>query len=122
MSVVPMNGFKLTSVRAVEPSDMIPPAYMGGKTYKNTLKIGIGADAPPLLNDSIHRPHTMKVLGCKQNHESHRVLRRPALSNTGGMFPSTGYARGQKKRSCIHRSTTHHRKNYGKCIFILWWV
>jgi hypothetical protein len=92
-----MNGFKLTSVRAVEPSDMIPPAYMGGKTYKNTLKIGIGADAPPLLNDSIHRPHTMKVLGCKQNHESHRVLRRPALSNTGGMFPSTGYARGQKK-------------------------
>ena len=97
MSVVPMNGFKLTSVRAVEPSDMIPPTYMGGKTYKNTHKIGVGADAPKLLNDSIHRPHTMKVLGCKQNHESHRVLRRPALSNTGGMFPSTGYARGQKK-------------------------
>ena len=92
-----MNGFKLTSVRALEPGDIIPPAYLGGKTYKNVLKIGVGVDAPPLLNDSIHRSHTMKVLGCKQNHESHRVLRRPALSNTGGMYPKSGYARGQDK-------------------------
>lgn len=95
MSVVAMNGFQLRGAREVQPFDMIPRAYTGGKTFKNELDVGMGADAPPLLNDSIHRPHTMKVLGCKQ--DSHRVLRRPPVKSTEGMYPSTGYARGQDK-------------------------
>jgi len=97
MSVVAMNGFKLTQTREIQPFDMIPRAYTGGKTFKNNLDMGIGADAPPLLNDSIHRPANMKVLGCKQNHESHKVLRRAPINSTAGMYPSTGYARGQDK-------------------------
>lgn len=97
MSVVAMNGFQLRGGREIQPFDMIPRAYNGGKTFKNELEVGVGADAPPLLNDSIHRPHTMKVLGCKQNAEAHRVLRRPPVSSTKGMYPSTGYARGQDK-------------------------
>lgn len=28
---------------------------------------------------------------------SHRVLRRPAIPYQGGLYPNTGYARGQKK-------------------------
>lgn len=83
--------------REVQPFDMIPRAYSGGKTFKNSLDVGVGADAPPLLNASIHRSATMKVLGCKQNAETHKVLRRPAVSSTAGMYPSTGYARGQHK-------------------------
>lgn len=98
MSVVAINGFQLRgATREVQPFDMIPRAYIGGKTFENELDVGMGADAPPLLNDAIHRPHTMKVLGCKQNHEAHRVLRRAPVSSTAGMYPSTGYARGQDR-------------------------
>ena len=38
--------------REVQPFDMIPRAYSGGKTFKNSLDVGVGADAPPLLNAS----------------------------------------------------------------------
>ena len=52
--------------------------------------------APKLLNDSIHQPHTMKVIGCK-SEPVHQVLRRAPVSNTAGMYPSVGFARKQEK-------------------------
>jgi hypothetical protein len=53
-------------------------------------------NAPKLLNPAIHRPLTMKVLGCK-SEDVHKVLRRSPVSDTMGMYPHTGYARGQEK-------------------------
>ena len=52
--------------------------------------------APKLLNDCIHRPHTMKVIGCK-SEPVHHVLRRAPVSSTMGMYPSVGFARKQEK-------------------------
>ena len=57
------------------------------------------ADAPyiaPILSEAIHRPHTMKVLGKKSNHDLVHVA-RPFMSTMAGVHAPSFNVRHQSK-------------------------
>jgi hypothetical protein len=98
MSVVLINGLDLLAQKEASVFDLSAP--LGLKYHQEGIRkfdTQDGIIAPPLLNNAIHRPHTMKVLGCKSEREAHKVIRRAPINATKGMYPPTGYARHQPK-------------------------
>ena len=83
---------------AQTPFSMAPTMHLGGKTVGNRvpLPLRLLPTAPPLINNAIQRPHTMKVKG-KENFNARIVPRSPPIPQTDAMHPKQGYARGQKK-------------------------
>ena len=98
MSVVLMHGMRPRGREPnafdINPGFDVPTKAMTNRRFQR-LEDGVGA--PPLLNDAIQRPHTMKVLGCGALPTTDMVLRRPAVDQTIGMVPPSGYGRRQKK-------------------------
>ena len=98
MSVVLINGLDMLSQREASVFDLSAP--LGLKYHQDGIRKfdrQDGVIAPKLINSAIQRPHTMKVLGCKSEREAHKIIRRPPINETKGMYPSTGYARHQPK-------------------------
>lgn len=98
MSVVLMPGMRPRgrepNVFDINPGFDVPSTAM---TNRRFMRAEDGIIAPPLLNDAIQRPHTMKVLGCGIEPMTNRMLRKPATDPMMGVVPPTGYARGQKR-------------------------
>ena len=63
---------------------------------RNPLSLTKLPTAPPLLNNAIQRPPTMKVRG-KENFNARIVPRPQPAPSTDSMYPKQGYARGQQK-------------------------
>jgi len=63
---------------------------------RNPLNLTKLNTAPPLLNNAIQRPHTMKVRG-KENPNARIIPRPQPVPSTDSIYPKQGYARGQKK-------------------------
>lgn len=80
------------------PFEMVPTMHHGEKVMgnRNPLVLRNLPKAPPLLNNAIQRPHTMKVKG-KENFNARIVPRPPPVPSTDSMYPKQGYARGQEK-------------------------
>tara|TARA_R110002072_G_scaffold136310_1_gene278743 strand:+ start:285 stop:683 length:399 start_codon:yes stop_codon:yes gene_type:complete len=98
MSTVHQRVLELKAVRELMPYDYISGTGLrndvNGKRkeyYQNDIS------APSLLNNSFHRPLVDKVLGCKSERDTHKVLRREPVSSASGIYPPTGYARHQEK-------------------------
>lgn len=53
--------------------------------------------APPIMNRAIHNPFSFKAVGCKNEVESHIIVRRKPLPSTIGMYPQVGVFRHEKK-------------------------
>jgi len=112
MSVVPMEGLRRRGHEAT-PFDIIPGMDVPAVPNSNRRTRGLrsGVMAPPLLNDAIQRPHTMRVLGCKDEPMVNRTLRRPPVSAMKSISAPTGYAVGQKKGLAYeHERPITHRK------------
>jgi len=98
MRAPPIRGLELLARREASVYDIAPP--MGLNYYQDGIRKFSrqdGINAPKIMNNSIQRPHTMKVLGCKSDREAHKVLRRAPLPDELGMYAPTGYARHQPK-------------------------
>lgn len=98
MSVVMINGLDMLARREASVYDLSAP--LGLKYHQDGIREFSRQDgviAPPIMNNAIHRPHTMKVIGCKSEREAHKIIRRAPINETKGMYPSTGYARHQNK-------------------------
>ena len=88
----------LRGEREVMPFDAVPQT--GLETLQNGKRDNLYQDnvkPPRMLNDSFHRPHTERVLGCKAEHNSYKVIRREPVSSVHGVYAPTGYARHQPK-------------------------
>ena len=79
------------------PSSLIPSSGLTTKPNGFSKNDYSAVPFTPLLNDAIQRPHTMMVMGCKMESNSHNVLRRPSLPSASSMYPHTGYGRHQLK-------------------------
>ena len=96
MSVVPFNGVSFLG-NMPRQNSMVPQMSMYKKQAGNRrFDIKEIPKPPPLMNNSIQRPHTMKVLG-KMNHNSVIIPRPQPVPSTDNMNPKQGYARGQPK-------------------------
>ena len=80
------------------PFDFAPTMHLGGKSVGNRQPLVLTTlpKAPPLLNNAIQRPHTMKVKG-KENSNARIIPRSAPAPSTDSMHPKQGYARGQQK-------------------------
>jgi hypothetical protein len=98
MSTVHIPREQLRGSREVNYYDFTPTMSLSDNVNpkRNFAPTQNNINAPKLLNSAIHRPHTMKVLGCKSEN-IHQVIRRAPIPETHGMYPHTGYARGQEK-------------------------
>ncbi len=91
------------------PFEMAPTMHLGKKTVgdRNPLPLGSLPKAPPLRNNAIQRPHTMKVKG-KENFNARIVPRPQGVPSTDTMYPKQGYARGQQKRTRVYEDESPH--------------
>ena len=111
MSVVPQifNGVQGTKaidtvrnlpVRGDTNNGLANPIFRLNWTRTNALENQTSLRQSVLLSN---QGGTRGVMPCKGVSSvgslggSHRVLRRPAIPYQGGLYPHTGYARGQKK-------------------------
>lgn len=53
--------------------------------------------APPIMNRAIQNVFALKTRGCKDEPESHIIVRRKPISSTMGLYPQTGIFRHSPK-------------------------
>jgi hypothetical protein len=53
--------------------------------------------APPIMNRAIQNPFAFKSIGCKNEPQTHIIVRRQALPNYIGTYPQVGVFRHEKK-------------------------
>ena len=103
MSKVMINVGSLRGKQQVSSFDMVAP--MGFNTgiskVDNLIKIpyhsGAGIIAPPIMNRAIQNPAVFKAVGCKNETQTHIIVRRRPLPNYIGTYPQTGVGRHEKK-------------------------
>lgn len=69
-------------------------------TKVNNLVKGFNSNdiiAPPIMNRAIQTPFSFKAKGCKDEPQTHIVVRRPALPSTMSLYPAMGAFRNQPK-------------------------
>jgi hypothetical protein len=81
--VAPM-GFN-TGLSKVD--NLVKPAYLSGNNVM----------APPIMNRAIQNPAVFKAVGCKNETQTHLIIRRRPLPNYIGTYPQPGVFRHEKK-------------------------
>ena len=103
MSKVMINVGALRGPRQLMPFDGVAP--MGFNTgiskvdnlVKPSYLSGNNINAPPIMNRAIQNPAVFKAVGCKNEAQTHLIIRRPPVPNLTGTYPQTGVGRHEKK-------------------------
>ena len=103
MSKVIINAGKLQGKTQVSQFTMMPSMgfTVGINKVDNLVKpsylSGANIMAPPIMNRAICNPAIFKAVGCKNEAQTHIIVRRRPLPNYTGTYPQTGVFRHEKK-------------------------
>lgn len=101
MSVVMFPSQTLRGTEQLNPFDFTSPmGFSTGYAKVDNLSDGFVANkvsAPPIMNRAIHNPFSFKSVGCKDEPQTHLIIRRRALPNYIGTYPQVGVFRHEKK-------------------------
>ena len=101
MSKVYFNQQTLKGKHELGNFDFIPAMGLDvGLNKVDNLTKGFVANhitAPPIMNRAIQNPMAFKAMGCKDEPQTHIIVRRPMLPSTMGLYPSTGVFRNTRK-------------------------
>ena len=86
----------------LNPFDFLAPlGFQTGLSKVDNLTKGFGVANNvvkiPIMNRAIQNPFVFKAVGCKSEPQTHIVVRRKALPNLIGTYPSPGVFRHEKK-------------------------
>ena len=101
MSVVLFPSQTLRGMEQLNPFDFTAPmGFAPGYAKVDNLSKGFVANhiiAPAIMTRAIQNPFAFKAVGCKNEPETHLVIRRRALPNYIGTYPQVGVFRHEKK-------------------------
>jgi hypothetical protein len=101
MSAVAFPSHMLRGPSEITPFDFLAPmGYDTGISKVDNLTKGFVANhisAPPIMNRAIQNPFAFKAVGCKNEPQTHIIVRRKALPNYIGTYPQVGVFRHEKK-------------------------
>jgi len=101
MSTVHLPLQRLRGPEQLNPFDfMAPMGFATGYAKVDNLSKGFVANhivAPAIMNRAIQNPFAFKAVGCKNEAQTHLVIRRRALPNYIGTYPQVGVFRHEKK-------------------------
>ena len=116
MSKVMMRADSLRGTQQLNPFDMIPGMgfNVGLSKVDNLTKPGYLSGnyvmAPPIMNRAIQNPAIFKSIGCKNEPQTHLIIRRKPLPNYIGTYPQTGVFRHEKKGLAYDRMKPNNLK------------
>jgi len=101
MSKVMFPSQMLRGREQLQPFDfMAPMGFDTGFAKVDNLSKGFvanGINAPPIMNRAIQNPFIFKAIGCKNESQTHIIVRRKPLPSNIGMYPQVGVFRHEKK-------------------------
>ena len=101
MSVVMLQQYKLRGDHELSNFDFLAPmGFSTGLSKVDNLTKGFVSNhitAPPIMNRAIQNPFAFKAIGCKNEPQTHVIVRRAPIQNLNGTYPQTGVFRHEKK-------------------------